>query len=74
MPKYWIMFHATAPGAASPTVFQTSRFDNSETDARAWFEKTHPDGTILHVRKVKQFTQSEIRKERDKLKYKVNHA
>lgn len=69
MPKYFILFHCTAPGAASPSVYSTSRFDNSESDVRQWFAKTHVDSTIIQVRKGKDFTEAEKRKERDRLKY-----
>jgi hypothetical protein len=63
------MFHIKAPGAPSPTVFSTSRFENSESEAREWFERTYKDGTISQVRKGKPFTKAEEIKERDKLKY-----
>lgn len=52
-----------------PKVDQTHHFALIETDARAWFQKTYPNATIITVRRGTMFNKAEFKKAQDKLKY-----
>jgi hypothetical protein len=65
MPKYFILYGGSISRDA---VFKTDYECNSESEAREWFEKFFPLGTLVFIRKGRPFTKADIQRARQKLR------
>ena len=65
MPKYFILYGGTITRDA---VFKTDYECNTESEGREWFEKFHPYGTLVFIRKGRPFTKAETQRAKQHLR------